>query len=66
MRARERKGTDEEGTEKRMNPVLQGDGGREHEEARERIKRDGKRGRTNNERRGTRGKKALVQACLVS
>lgn len=34
---RERKGDDEEGTQKRMNPVLQGDGRGENEEAREKV-----------------------------
>lgn len=35
---REGKGEDEEGTQKRMNPVLQGDGRRENEEAREKVR----------------------------
>jgi len=62
LRARERerdgaareKGGTKEGTEKRMNPVLQNDGRRENEKMKERIECGGKRERMNNERRGTK------------
>lgn len=63
--ARRERGTKKR-TEKQMNlRSLQSDGGEEGTRRRKRAE-DEKRERTNNERRGTRGEKALVQACLVS